>query len=74
MATELLERLQGHASDFGCSRELAGVEDLLREGNGAQRQLMVFEANRDTRELTAEIVARTSEGAHAALGAANETR
>jgi gamma-glutamyl:cysteine ligase YbdK (ATP-grasp superfamily) len=40
MATELLERLQGHASDFGCSRELAGVEDLLREGNGAQRQLI----------------------------------
>ena len=46
--------------DLGCSNELAGVGDLLANGNGAQRQLMVYEANRDTRELTAEIVARTS--------------
>ena len=74
IAVELLESLQGHAGDLGCAQELAGVGDLLANGNGAQRQLMVYEANRDTRELTAEIVARTCEGAPAAPGAANETR
>ena len=41
-------------------RELAGIEDLLRAGNGASRQRMVFEANHDLRELMAEIVATSA--------------
>jgi glutamate---cysteine ligase / carboxylate-amine ligase len=57
---ELLEELRPHALELGCSEELAGVEDLLRAGNGALRQQMVYEANRDLRELMREIVARTS--------------
>jgi glutamate---cysteine ligase / carboxylate-amine ligase len=57
---ELLESLAPHAAELGCERELAGVEDLLRSGNGAQRQQVVFEANRDLRELVSEIVERTS--------------
>ncbi len=60
LALELLERVAPHARELGCAQELEGVEDLLNAGNGAERQLMVYEANRDARELTAEIVARTA--------------
>ena len=38
----------------------AASDDLLRAGNGAARQQMVFEANHDLRELMAEIVATTA--------------
>jgi carboxylate-amine ligase len=56
----LLERLAPHAGELGCAEELDGIRDLLREGNGALRQQMVYEANHDLRELMAEIVARTA--------------
>lgn len=55
LAAELLEELAAHAAALGCERELEGIEDLLRGGTGAQRQLMVYEANQDLRELVAEI-------------------
>ncbi len=57
---ELLETLAPDARALGCDRELEGVRDLLRAGNGAQRQQIVFEANRDLRELMREIVEHTS--------------
>jgi carboxylate-amine ligase len=57
---ELLERVAPHARALDCERELAGVEDLLRAGNGAARQRMVYEANHDPRELMAEIIATTA--------------
>jgi carboxylate-amine ligase len=60
LSAELLAQLQPHARELGCERELAGVEDILRSGNGALRQQMVYEANHDLRELMAEIVATTS--------------
>jgi glutamate---cysteine ligase / carboxylate-amine ligase len=53
----LLKRLEPHAQDLGCETELAGVSELLERGNGARRQVMVYEANRDLHELMAEIVA-----------------
>ncbi len=56
----LLGRIAPHASELGCAQELEGVRDLLRAGNGALRQQMVYEANHDLRELMAEIVARTA--------------
>jgi glutamate---cysteine ligase / carboxylate-amine ligase len=60
LTESLLSRLAPHAGELGCAQELEGVRDLLREGNGALRQQMVFEANHDLRELVAEIVARTA--------------
>jgi carboxylate-amine ligase len=60
IAPALLERLAPHARELGCEEELAGVDDLLRAGNGALRQQMVYEANHDLHELMAEIVARTA--------------
>jgi glutamate---cysteine ligase / carboxylate-amine ligase len=62
LTESLLERLLPHAQELGCERELEGVRDVLRAGNGALRQQMVYEANHDLRELVAEIVARTAEG------------
>ncbi len=52
--------LAAHAAELGCEHELTGVRDLLRLGNGALRQQMVYEANHDLCELMAEIVARTA--------------
>jgi len=60
LTEELLERLGPHAAELGCTAQLEGVRDLLRAGNGALRQQMVFEANHDLRELMGEIVARTA--------------
>lgn len=55
----LCSRVAPHARELGCERELEGVEDILRAGNGALRQQMVFDANHDLHELMAEIVATT---------------
>jgi carboxylate-amine ligase len=60
LTESLLELLAPHAQELGCSQELEGIRDLLRAGNGAARQQMVYEANHDLRELMAEIVARTA--------------
>jgi carboxylate-amine ligase len=60
LARRLLDRLREHAQDLGSEAELAGVEDLLARGNGAARQLVVFEANHDLREVMAEIVEATA--------------
>jgi len=57
----LLVRLAPHAQELDCeSALLEGIGDLLRAGNGAARQKMVFEANSDLRELMSEIVATTA--------------
>jgi carboxylate-amine ligase len=59
LARRLLDRLREHAQDLGAEAELEGVEDLLARGNGAARQLVVYEANHDLREVMAEIVDAT---------------
>jgi carboxylate-amine ligase len=60
LARRLLDRMREHAEDLGASTELAAVEDLLERGNGAARQVVVYEANHDLREVMAEIVTATS--------------
>ncbi len=57
LAERLLARLREHAQDLGSAAQLDELEDLLRNGNGAQRQIVVYEANHDLREVVAEIVA-----------------
>ena len=59
LTEELLGELRPHAAELGCSEQLEGVCGLLRDGNGALRQQMVFEANRDLYELVREIVEHT---------------
>jgi carboxylate-amine ligase len=62
LARRLLDRLREHAQDLGSEAELEGIEDLLARGNGAARQLVVYEANHDLREVMAEIVDATGGG------------
>src|SRR3954449_7683578 len=59
LARRLLDRLREHAQDLGSADALEGIEDLLAHGNGASRQVVVYEANHDLREVMAEIVAAT---------------
>jgi carboxylate-amine ligase len=60
LARRLLDRMREHASDLGCLDELGAVEDLLERGNGATRQVVVYDANHDLQEVMAEIVAATA--------------
>jgi carboxylate-amine ligase len=55
----VLERLRGHAEDLGAERELEGIDDLLERGTGGARQVKVYEANSDLREVVREIVEHT---------------
>jgi carboxylate-amine ligase len=50
-----LREVEPHARELGSERELEGVRDILSRGNGADRQLRVFNANRDILEVTREI-------------------
>jgi carboxylate-amine ligase len=54
-----LETLGPHARDLGSDEELAGVEEILARGNGADRQLNIFNANRDIVEVVREIAEAT---------------
>ena len=60
LARRLFERSREHAQELGSLAELEGVDDLLRHGNGAERQVVVYEANHDLREVVAEVVAATN--------------
>jgi glutamate---cysteine ligase / carboxylate-amine ligase len=59
LTRRLVDRLHDHARDLGSATELAAIEDLLRHGNGAERQLVVYEANHDMRELMSDLVEAT---------------
>jgi carboxylate-amine ligase len=56
LARRLYDRLREHAQELGSADELEAVLDLLENGNGAARQQVVYEANRDYTELMREIV------------------
>jgi carboxylate-amine ligase len=62
----LIERTLGelapHARELGCDSELDGVCRILREGNGADRQLAVYAAAADTVQVIRDIAAITRTG------------
>jgi len=60
LTKRLLERLAPHAQQLGAGDALDGIHDLLARGNGASRQIVVYEANHDMHEVMAEIVAATA--------------
>jgi carboxylate-amine ligase len=60
LARRIVDRLREHAQDLGSADALDGIEDMLQRGNGAGRQIVVFEANHDLREVVGEIVDKTS--------------
>ena len=59
LARRVVDRLREHAEDLGSAAELAGLEDLIERGSGASRQVVVYEANHDFRELMSEVVEAT---------------
>jgi glutamate---cysteine ligase / carboxylate-amine ligase len=60
LAKRVIDRLREHAQDLGSADALEGIDDMLQRGNGAARQVVVFEANHDLREVVSEIVAATA--------------
>jgi carboxylate-amine ligase len=54
-----LREIEPHARELGSDRELEGIQDILRRGNGADLQLRVFNANRDIAEVVREIADAT---------------
>lgn len=60
LVKRLLERLRPHAEELGSADELDGIKDLLERGTGAHRQIVVYEANSDLKEVMREIVEATA--------------
>src|SRR5256714_289665 len=60
-----LKLVEPHARELGSERELAGIETILGRGNGADRQLRIFNANRDIVEVVREIAELTEAAARA---------
>jgi carboxylate-amine ligase len=63
-----LRDVEPHAKELGSERELEGIQTILAKGNGADRQLRVFNANRDVVEVVREI-AKATEAAAAPVSA-----
>jgi carboxylate-amine ligase len=60
LVRRVLDRVKPHAEELGSLDDLAHVENLLQKGNGAARQVVVYEANHDLREVAREIVEATT--------------
>jgi glutamate---cysteine ligase / carboxylate-amine ligase len=59
LTLRLMERLRPHAEELGSVDDFDELQDLLDNGNGAARQVVVYEANHDLREVVREIVDAT---------------
>jgi carboxylate-amine ligase len=60
VAKRLRDELREHATDLGGVNAFAALDDILTKGNGGSRQLVVWEANHDLREVMREIVEKTA--------------
>jgi carboxylate-amine ligase len=58
-----LRDITPHARELGSERELEGVAEILARGNGADRQLRIWNANRDIVEVVREISLATEAAA-----------
>ena len=54
-----LREIEPHARELGSERELEGIAEILARGNSAERQLRIFNANRDITEVAREIANAT---------------
>ena len=54
-----LREIEPHARELGSERELEEVKALLSRGNSAERQLRIWNANRDIVEVAREIANAT---------------
>jgi carboxylate-amine ligase len=58
-----LKQLEPHARELGSADALDGIREILSNGNGADRQLRVYNANRDIVEVVREIADATEAAA-----------
>ena len=58
-----LKELEPHARELGCDAELDWISEILRKGNGADRQRRIWNANRDIVEVVREIAEATEPAA-----------
>jgi carboxylate-amine ligase len=54
-----LKTIAPHARELGSEAELSGIEEILRRGDSADRQLRTFNANRDVVEVVRDIADET---------------
>jgi glutamate---cysteine ligase / carboxylate-amine ligase len=59
MARRVLDEVREDAQELGCESELAGIEDLLRGGTGARRQLDLWDGGSDFTPIVRDIVEKT---------------
>ena len=59
LVRRMLREVAPHARELGSDRELEGIQTILARGNGAERQLRVFNANRDIVEVVRAIADAT---------------
>ena len=57
-----LRDVEPHARELGSERELEGIAAILDRGNSAERQLRIWNANRDIVEVARAIACATEEG------------
>ena len=58
-----LKELEPHARELGCEQELEGIAEIVRKGNGADRQRRVWNAKRDIVEVVRAIADATEPAA-----------
>jgi carboxylate-amine ligase len=58
-----LKELEPHARELGSDRELEGIREILRKGNGSDRQRRIWNANRDIVEVVRELADATEHAA-----------
>jgi glutamate---cysteine ligase / carboxylate-amine ligase len=56
LARRLMTRLRPHSEELGSADEFDGLEDIIENGTGSARQIVVFDANHDLQEVVREIV------------------
>jgi carboxylate-amine ligase len=59
LARRLIKRLRPHAEELGSEADFDCLDEILDRGNGASRQIVVYEANHDLREVVREILDAT---------------
>jgi carboxylate-amine ligase len=59
---EMLEFIATEVDELGNHAEIAHIESIMRDGTGADRQLMVWERTQDMKAVVDQIVAETNDG------------
>ncbi len=62
LLNEMLEFVSTEVDELGNQREIEHIERIIREGTGADRQLLVWERTQDMKAVVDQIVVETNEG------------